>query len=1008
MIRTQLLLWLVVLGWAGEAGAAIELTLKHGHVTRDTVFVREDAGETEIEVTARNYAGDQVETVEKDTYMNLGIESPKECKSRLNIRYRITLPTLIIPAGESVATGTIIFIPIDDKLKGNDEHDEGEEGCDDPPTDSANESDGDDLVLRITGNAGALTVAAGPHIYLVDDDKASTKIALSVSQSSLSKEAGATDIVVTAELNGKEQTTPLTFNLGIKNKPNHAVRDVDYTATNLGRITIPKNKASGQTTITIIPKNQGTGIIQLEGRRDPNAALDEVPLNVIDLDGKSDTNNTHQRGDRITIHHCQIELTDPPAAAIKGLTATPSVIREDQGPTNIALTVELQDTLVADAKVSFTFAANVDDVSDNDALNALLSDAEPAVRDVHYTATIGSLTIRQGETVGTTTLTLTPTDNERENSAKAFKLKAAIGTALMLTAIKITDDETTSENITLEVSHNELREDAGETDITVTATLDGKALAKDITVVLVLDASEAATATHDIDYTALMRSVPIPAGQAQGVQTISITPKDDGIEDKDETIILKALKNPKNDDKKEIAVSTATITLKDTGARAAANPTGDTTPAFIENQPDISATVGKEMRPLELPPATGDGDLTYSVSNTLPDGLSFDRATRTIEGTPTAVGTATIIYTVLDGDEAQPESAVMLFKIAVVEAPPPLVAVASVASTHSSLREDGGTTEITLTAILAAPAPAAETVRFAIVAPTQGPAVVRDVDYSAVLTGSVPIATGATQATTTLRLTPFDNDEVAGDTFFGVQATASGGSAQTDIKITDDETASTSIALSVNPHTLHEDAEQTEITITATLDGKALAQDATVKLSIDPASTAQRDLDYSALFNPTLVIPAASIAGAVSIFIDPVTDSEDEGNETIVLNSAIDGLAGGSATITLTEAEIPSLASAKGVSPPPAFESHNYPNPFNSVTTIQYALPTATDVELTVYNVVGQAVRTLVAEHQRTGHYAVEWDATDASGRSVSAGIYFYCLRADGQLLAVEKMLLLK
>ena len=652
-------------------------------------------------------------------------------------------------------------------------------------------------------------------------------------------------------------------------------------------------------------------------------------------------------------------------------------------------------------------AANVDELSGNDALNAFLADAEPAVRDVHYTATIGSLTIRPGETVGTTTLTLTPIDNERVNAAKAFKLTAKIGTALMNAAIKITDDETTSENIRLEVSHNELREDAGETEIAVTATLDGKVLAKDSTVTLIIDTSDAATATHDVDYTALLRSVTIPAGQAQGVQTISITPNDDGIEDADEKIILKALKNPENDDEKEIAVGTATIALKDTGAWAPASPTGDTTPAFVENQPDISATVGKEMQPLELPPATGDGDLTYSVSNTLPAGLSFDRATRTIEGTPTAVGMATIIYTVIDGDEAKPESAAMLFKIAVVEAPPPVVAVASVASTHSSLREDGETTEITLTATLAAPAPAAETVRFTIAAPTQGTAAVRDADYSAALEGSVPIAAGATQATTTLRLTPFDNDEVDGDTFLGVQATASGDSAQTDIKITDDEKESTSIALSVSPHTVREDAEQTEIIITATLDGQALAQDATVKLSIDPASSAQRDLDYSALFNPMIMIPADSIAGAASLFIDPVADGEDEGNETIALNSAIEGLAGGSATITLTDAEIPSLASAKGVSPPPTFESHNYPNPFNSATTIQYALPTATNVELTVYNVVGQAVRTLVAEHQRTGHYAVEWDATNDSGHSASAGIYFYHLRA-GQFLAVEKMLLLR
>ncbi len=988
MIRTQWLLWLMaasgVFGWAGEAAAAIKLTLNHEYYPSNYVLVREDAGETAIEVTAQNYAGDpsttSVETVERDTYVALGIESLEGCSSRLNSRYRITLPTLIIPAGRSEATGAIIFIPIDDELKGNDTHDEGAGTCDDSPED--NPGDGDDLVLQITGNVGAHKVTTGPRIHLADDDKASTNISLWVSESALSKEAGATDIVVRAELNGNVLTTPLTFNLGIQTEPNHAVRDVDYTVTNLGRITIPRNKASSQTTITITPKARGTGIIRLVGRPSSHPS--------------------------IAIGHQQIELTDPPAAAIKGLTARPSVIREDQGPTNIELTVELHDALAADAEVLFTMMGNVDDLSGSDAFNEFFSDAKPAIRDVHYTATIGSLTIRQGETVGTTTLTLTPIDNERVDSAKAFKLTATVGTTHLLTAIKITDDETTSENITLEVSPSELREDAGETEIAVTATLDGKVLAQDVTVVLVLDTSDAATATHAIDFTALLRSVTIPAGQVQGVQTIFITPNDDGIEDADEKIILKALKNPKSDARKEIEVGTATITLKDTGTPADVSSTGDTTPTFVENQADISATVGKAMQPLELPPATGDGNLTYSVSNTLPAGLSFDRATRTLAGTPTEVGTATIIYTVIDGDVTKPESAVLTFKIAVSEAPPPVVAVASVASTHSALREDGKTTEIMLTATLAAAAPAAETVRFTIVAPTQGIAAVRDVDYSATLAGSVSIAAGATQATTTLRLTPFDNDKTDGNTFLGVQATASGGSAQTHIKITDDETTSTSIALSVNPHTVQEGAGTTEITITATLDGKALPQDATATLSIDAASTAQRDLDYAALFDPLLVIPAGSTAGATSLFINPIADDEDEGNETIALNSEIEGLAGGSATITLTDAAIPSLASAKGVNPPLTFESHNYPNPFNPTMTIKYALPTAMDVELTVYNVVGQAVRTLVAEHQSTGHHGVEWDATDDSGHRVSAGIYFYRLQAGGKFLAVEKMLLLK
>lgn len=49
---------------------------------------------------------------------------------------------------------------------------------------------------------------------------------------------------------------------------------------------------------------------------------------------------------------------------------------------------------------------------------------------------------------------------------------------------------------------------------------------------------------------------------------------------------------------------------------------------------------------------------------------------------------------------------------------------------------------------------------------------------------------------------------------------------------------------------------------------------------------------------------------------------------------------------------------------------------------------------MTVYNVLGQAVRTLIAEYQNAGRYAVEWDANDDSGHSLSSGIYFYRLQA--------------
>ena len=190
---------------------------------------------------------------------------------------------------------------------------------------------------------------------------------------------------------------------------------------------------------------------------------------------------------------------------------------------------------------------------------------------------------------------------------------------------------------------------------------------------------------------------------------------------------------------------------------------------------------------------------------------------------------------------------------------------------------------------MAEAAPVAGTISFTIGNATDGatPAV-RDVDYTALGLGNVAIEAGATQASSTLTLTPINNDETDGNRSFGVHAAGSGGSDSVDITIADDETASTSISLSVSPNTVAEGDAATSLTITATLDGKVLDADAVVTVSVDPASEATRDVDYRMLFNPRLTIVAGAVSGSIDGLIEPLADDVDEDSESITLNGAID------------------------------------------------------------------------------------------------------------------------
>ena len=85
----------------------------------------------------------------------------------------------------------------------------------------------------------------------------------------------------------------------------------------------------------------------------------------------------------------------------------------------------------------------------------------------------------------------------------------------------------------------------------------------------------------------------------------------------------------------------------------------------------------------------------------------------------------------------------------------------------------------------------------------------------------------------------------------------------------------------------------------------------------------------------------------------------------------------------------------------------NYPNPFNSGTVIRFSLVSAAQVELSLYNVAGQRVRSLVRGSKGQGIHEVRWDGRDESGRNLSSGVYF-CRLSTGSDVQSRKLLLLR
>ena len=167
-----------------------------------------------------------------------------------------------------------------------------------------------------------------------------------------------------------------------------------------------------------------------------------------------------------------------------------------------------------------------------------------------------------------------------------------------------------------------------------------------------------------------------------------------------------------------------------------------------------------------------------------------------------------------------------------------------------------------------------------------------------------------------------------------------------------------------------------------------------------------KDLDTALMLNPAM-INEGSAAGTQMSYI--YTDKEVFNNNVYYYwleSVAIDGSVQYAGPLTITLGD-PNYEPPTPEIPVRTALMSAYPNPFNPQTNLRYSLKEAGDVQIGVYNMKGQLIRSYSRSHNVPGYYSVVWDGKDSNGKLVSSGVYFYRMNS-GSYSATRKMMLMK
>ena len=566
---------------------------------------------------------------------------------------------------------------------------------------------------------------------------------------------------------------------------------------------------------------------------------------------------------------------------------TAKIAEDDAEP---ALTLDASPARIAEAGGVSTVTVSTGSGSTFAAAQTLrLELTGTATRGSDYTIDATALTLPPGtgRDPSSVTTAVRALDDPFDDNAETVVLAASRdGLEFARRTVTIADDDPGSTRVDLAVNPAEVREDAGATTVRVTAALDGAAREED-TAVSVTVGAPGDSAVEGTDYaTVADLALTIDAGETAAETTFRLNPTDDDAVEGAKTITVagraaglavRATNLTLNDDDVESTTVTLTLDPREVGESVrsrtvrvtgtldgGARPTPTVVAVTVGSGSD-TATEGEdyaEVPALELtiPPNRTSGTTTFTLTPTN-DATAEGTETISVSGNVAGLAVAPAELALADDDAPSTRLDLSLEPSAISEAAAPTEVVVT-----GSLDAGARTTDSTVTVTVGASADSA----------TEG----SDYAYVSVLQLTVPA--NETTGRTMFTLRP-DNDAVAeGAETISITGRVSGLTVEpTNLTLSDNDTASRVVTLSVDPESVSEDTPA-DVTVTASLNAGARAEDTQVRLTVGAAGdTAVPGTDYERVSERTLTIPAGETSGTAVFRLEPFDNDSTDGARTL-------------------------------------------------------------------------------------------------------------------------------